>query len=151
MAPGRHQNVRMGCSGSSVFEVLVSVVVISVLLIGLSSADMQVRNTAGRMPAVSQASAIASSYLAEMALHPWSTGICTATQRSEFNGLACFQGLVESPRWADGAPMAGLEPFLVRIELAPGQSEETIAVTVTVERAGTDIRWVRDWFLAKTP
>lgn len=151
MMPGGLRIRRTGCSGSSVFEVLIGFIAISLLLVGLSSANIQVRNTAGRLPAVSQAAAIASSYLAEMAFYPWSDGPCRAGHRSAFTDLACFDGLVELPHWANGEPMAGMENFLVRVELNPDRSDETVGVVVTVERVDVGLRWRRSGYLVRTP
>lgn len=129
--------------GATLIELIISIVIISIALVGiLSVTNISVKHSAD--PVVQQqAIAIAESYLEEILLLPVTdpNGTNTGESRATFDNIADYDGLSDTGATdQNGNAISGLENYTVSVSV----SDTTIsavslkAVSVSVVRTGTD-------------
>jgi len=134
--------IRNNAYGSTLIELIITIVIISIALIGiLSVVNLTTSHSADPM-VQQQAIAIAESYLEEIMLLPVTAtpDVSVAGDRSTFDNIEDYNGLNDSGATdQNGNPIVNLQNYTVAVSI----SDETVStitmkkITVTVSRIGT--------------
>jgi MSHA pilin protein MshD len=120
----RSPSDRAACTqgGFTLVEVIVSIVVLSIAIVGVVAGLSAVAVHSASAMVNEQAVAIASSYLNEVLQKPFGTGVADgATMRSQFDVVADYAGLTDvGVHDQTGAPAPGLGEFTVTVNVGAG-------------------------------
>ena len=131
-------------SGTTLVELVISIVVIGIAVTGSLLAVNHVVNRSGDPMLQHQASAVAEAYLEEVLARPLADpdgGVCGAPEasRADYDDVCDYDGLDDlGARAQDGSAVAGLEPYRVRVTVDPGANLNGLTGSANVLRV--DVR-----------